>query len=100
MSKHPYPEHVVEAVAEAMGRSRTGEDWGRFKEYFIEHTHVALQALWDASRVDNAQEASQLPDQTLLINYAGAFVAEAVRQHDFTDDEFPAHIVYWGDTDE
>ena len=98
MSKHPYPEHVVEAVAEAMGKSRTGEDWGRFQEYFIEHTHVALQALWDASRVDDLHG---LPDRAIYVDeHGGVGIVGRARQPGHCDMNQPSTILYWGDTDE
>lgn len=112
MSKHPYPDHVVEAVAEAMGRSRTGEDWGRFQDYFIEHTHVALQALWDASRVETYEALSQVPDGTVIFDNDGYIgmkrspgqwmeMLEVDNEGIFEGSFFiPAHVIYWGDTDE
>ena len=100
MSNHPYPDHVVEAVAEAMGRSRTGEDWGRFKEHFIERTHVALQALWDASRVDTLDQLDELDHKIVVIDRTGHVADDYVSRQDIDHTGLPAHVIHWGDTDE
>ncbi|NWN89214.1 MAG: hypothetical protein HLX51_11855 [Micrococcaceae bacterium] len=87
MSNHPYPQHVVDAVQKQM-------DWSGST------AQVALQALWDASRIDSVEDAQKLPDGTKLINDKGIFVAEAVRRYHFYAEEFPAHVIYWGDSHE
>lgn len=101
MSKHPYPEHVVEAVAKRLAKQRFIQEpfdelSDHDKKSLVNDTSGLLQALWESSRIDSVEDAKKLPAGTKLINDKGIFVAEAVRHYDFYAEEFPAHVIYWG----
>lgn len=102
MSKqHPYPDHVRDAVADAIeSLFMEADTWEKIDAAHDNLADTALQALWEASRIDSVEDAKKLPAGTKLINGKGIFVAEAVRHYDFYAEEFPAHVIYWGDSDE
>ena len=84
MTNHPYPEHVVEAVQKQM-------DWAGAT------AQVALQALWDASRVDSIEQLESVPDFASLVDGEGF----TYRTYELRNPKvFPVNIIYWGDTDE
>lgn len=95
MTNHPYPEHVVEAVQKQM-------DWAGST------AQVALQALWDASRVDTPDELDKLADEAIVHDgyfhyekdvhsWLGGIAFGYIPSYEMS---VPAHVIYWGDTDE
>lgn len=108
MSKHPYPEHVVESVAEALARQRGytlqySELNSYHQNYLANDARAVLQALWDAGRVDTLQQVDQLADDVIL------WGADDMEHDKFTlhvadinnelSKALPAHVIYWGDSD-
>ena len=87
MSNHPYPEHVVEAVQKQM-------DWAGST------AQVALQALWDASRVDTLDQLDELDHKIVVIDRTGHVADDYVSRQSIDHTDLPAHVIHWGDTDE
>ena len=111
MSKHPYPKHVIEAVAKALLKSSeprntfgAGGDWEAaghtIQQEFLDHANTALQALWDASRVDDMAQVDALPTGTLLITSTGSFMSATTMSDAFRWTHLPAHVIFWGDKNE
>lgn len=125
MSKHPYPEHIVEAIKEQLAKgygdlyvctrddsawsygTMSLDDFHRLdsdEDVLGDLANDMLEMLWDASRVDTVEDVYELPDDAVLVGRDG-------KDHDTTtvwyadkdgstNQVLPAHIVYWGDTDE
>lgn len=105
---HPYPKHVVEAVAKALMKSSEGRDafgaggdWDAagflIKQEFLEHAETALRTLWDASRVA-IDEIGELPHDAAFIDGYG-FIASSVSHAESNPMENPVHVIYWGDAE-
>lgn len=104
--KHPYPEHVLDAVEEAL-RDKLYE--GALP---VQLAEVALQALWEASRVETYEALSQVPDGTVIFDTDGSIgmkrspgqwadMLEVDNEGIFEGSFFiPAHVIYWGESDE
>lgn len=106
---HPYPKHVVEAVAKALMKSSEGRDafgaggdWeaagSTIKQEFLGHANAALQALWDASEVRTFGDISRLPGTAIIANREG----NTASLSDFLGIQevgAPAHVIFWGDAE-
>lgn len=91
MSEHPYPEHVLDAVEEAL-RDKLYE--GALP---VKLAETALQALWDASRVDTLDELDALDYKAVVIDRTGYVADDFVTHNDIDHSDLPAHVIYWGD---
>ena len=102
MSKHPYPDHVRQAIATTIARQvlvmRSWSDLTKQTlDAFLTDADEVLQALWDASRIDDVEQVDELPNDAVLIDRNRA-VADDYVTHCIID--LPAHVLHWGDTDE
>jgi hypothetical protein len=88
MSQHPYPGHVVEAVANVLWP----EMYVSSRAYDL--AEKALAALWDASRVE-VDRIGELPENTAFIDGDG-FIASSVSHAESNWMENPVYAIYWG----
>ena len=103
--KHPYPEHVVEAVARGMYADDC-KDYNQLDPSadahpgYYEYAESALAALWEASRVDTLDQLAQLPGDEVILgqDYWLGYTPDA--QFQLKTDDLPAYVLHWGDTDE
>jgi len=105
MTNHPYPAHVIERVAKGLWNTTPASgalDWEDLqpedsinrKDVYLEKANAALQALWDASRIDTIQQLKKVPDFSILVDNEGfEYKAYEIRNPNI----FPAHVLYWGD---
>ena len=95
MKKHQYPQHVVDAVQNAI-LNKTNIYHGPVARQLAE---VALEALWDASRVDTLDQLAQLPGVEVILgqDYWLGYTPDAQFQLD--NDDLPARILHWGGQD-
>lgn len=114
MTKHRYPSHVVEAVAEALWETAPGSivtEWARTsrsqREGSLRKADAALNALWSASRVNTLRELAELPEESIAIDSyddpaekfsedswvipgdSGLYPCESVAL-------LPARVIHWG----
>lgn len=99
MSKHPYPDHVRDAVADAIeSLFMEADTWEKIDAAHDNLADTALQALWDASRVDDLHG---LPDRAIYVDeHGGVGIVGRARQTGHCDMNQPATILYWGDASE
>jgi len=105
-NQHPYPEHVVEAVAEALWNVSEGSvilSWNELgdnqtRAYQYTKANTALNALWDAIRVDEIRQVDDLMPNALLRTTDGYMWAGAVANKQDVD-LLPAHVLHWGNYD-
>lgn len=68
------------------------------RDAFLTDADEVLQALWDASRVDDLHG---LPDRAIYVDeHGGVGIVGRARQTGHCDMNQPSTILYWGDTDE
>ena len=105
MSKHPYPEHIRDKVALGLFAADC-EDNPELDPNeephpgYYEYADTALQALWDASRVDTLDQLDELDHKIVVIDRTGHVADDYVSRHDIDHTDLPAHVIHWGDTDE
>jgi len=109
MSKHPYPKHVIKAAAKALLKSSetrntfgAGGDWEAaghtIQQEFLDHANTALQALWDASRVDTPDALEIFADKhwdpkIALVDARGT--TWPLEDYELIpSDGYPAHVIF------
>lgn len=104
-NQHPYPAHVVEAVAEQLTAIfKPFSDQVRFKDMaestqdvYRRNASMALTALWEASRVDTIEQLEALPNDAIVIDSNGFWIETVLEApSEFDDEDYPAHVIYWG----
>lgn len=95
-AKHPYPSHVVEAVAENMLVTRYQSSYHAVPEFIRKANRdlaeTCLQALWEASRV---VDIDHLPDDAVYLNDLGGIGFVGADRDTCMVDRME-HILYWG----
>ena len=105
-ANHPYPKHVIEAVAVAILNYYEYLD-GR-NTSAVEIANVALTGLWEASRVETPDQLDKLADQAIIhdgyfhyekdvYSWLGGTGYEYIPSYEMS---LPSHVIYWGDSDE
>lgn len=107
MKKHQYPQHIVDAVQNAI-LNKTNICHGPVAQQLAE---VALEALWEASRIESMHTVEVLDRDAILLDvdgcpwtqeFPGEWWCAGHDRHEspqFTEDELPAHILHWGSQD-
>lgn len=92
--KHPYPQRIVDDVADYLKPYTSS----RIEAGSL--AHQLLNRIWKASRVDTLDQLTQLPDDAVIRgqDYWLGYTPDAQFQLD--NDDLPAHVLHWGDTDE
>lgn len=104
-AKHPFPQHVVEAVALSILEVEDG--WCEFealtpasRKTYFDQASTHLQALWEASRVDDLEAMKTLPHDAVVRSDIGG---EPYTPYNFIhapyEEDYPAHVIYWGEPD-
>jgi hypothetical protein len=108
MSDHPYPEHIVEAVADTIaGQILVFSDWHELsnetKHSFLRDADEVLERLWHSIRIDDFFDLDRLDESNidvLLVDKHG-FEVTIDSISGLTDEEaadfFPLRVVYWGE---
>ena len=98
-ANHPYPKHVMEAVAVAILNYYEYLD-GRDTSA-VEIANVALTGLWEASQVDDVETMKTLPNDAVVRSDIGG---EPYIPYNFIhapyEEDYPAHVIWWGEHDD
>ena len=107
MKKHQYPQHVVDAVQNAI-LDKTNIYHGPVARQLAE---VALEALWEASRIESMHTLEVLDRDAILLDvdgcswsqeFPGEWWCAGHDRHEspqINEYDLPAHILHWGGQD-